>query len=204
MRRRNAACMLLFAAWWLGACQHWPVRARALGDCPGALASTESMTGDFLLQQSVRVRSADSTASLRLVSQLRGGELRLVGLDPVGVELFTLIQRGREVEVTALPPPLLEIPPENLLRDLHRVRFLRLASHEPDGTRGAVTGDIEIAETWEAGTLERRSFRSATGDRRRLAEVEFSVAENALRATVENFACHYRAEFTTLEFQELR
>jgi hypothetical protein len=196
--------MLLFLALGLEACRHWPLRARALHDCPGALASTESMTGDFLLQQSVRVQSGDSAWSLRLVSQFRGGELRLVGLDPLGVELFSLLQRGLEVDVDALPPPLLEIPPENLLRDLHRIRFLRLAEPDSDGVGHAIHGDIEIVETWKAGRLTRRSFRSAARDRQRQAEVAFSVAGNAERATVENFTCRYRAEFTTLDFQELR
>jgi hypothetical protein len=196
--------MLLFLSIWLGACQQWPFSTRALRDCPGALASTESMTGDFLLQQSVRVRSGNSAWSLRLVSQLRGGELRLVGLDPLGVELFTLLQQGGEVDVDALPSPLLEIPPENLLRDLHRIRFLRLAEPDSDGVRHAIRGDIEIVETWEAGRLAQRSFSSATRDRQRLAKVAFSVTGDAERATVENLACRYRAEFTTLEFRELR
>jgi|GEM_PF-2710389 len=203
MPRRVLACLLLLPLG-LWACQHGPFRARALRDCPGALEPTESMTGDFLLQQSVRVRSADSTWSLRLISQLRGGELRLVGLDPLGVELFALLQRGREVDFDALPPPLLEVPPENLLRDLHRIRFRQVAEHEADGVARAVRDGIEIVEIREAGRLVRRSFGSTTRDRRPRAEVTFSSAEGAERATVENFACRYRAEFTTLEFRELR
>jgi hypothetical protein len=204
MPSRVLACTLLSLSLWLGACQNWPFRARMLRDCPGVLESTEAMTGDFLLQQSVRVASGDATWSLRLVSQLHGGELRLVGLDPLGVELFTLLQRGREVEVDALPPPLLEIPPENLLRDLHRIRFRGLAEPESDGVGQAVRGDVEIVETWQAGSIARRSFNNAAGDRRRRAEVVFSLAGGAERASVEHFACRYRAEFTTLDFQELR
>jgi len=204
MHRSHIACILLFLSLGLGACQHWPFRARALRDCPGALAPTESMTGDFLLQQSVRVESGDSAWSLRLVSQFHDGELRLVGLDPLGVELFTLLQRGREVDIDALPPPLLDIPPENLLRDLHRIRFLRLAEPDSDGVGQAVRGDIEIIETWKGGRLAQRSFGSARRDRERHAEVVFSVVGDAERATVDHFACRYRAEFTTLELRELR
>jgi hypothetical protein len=49
--------------------------------------------------------------------------LVLVGIHPLGVKLFTLRQRGDEIQVDAQPAPLLEVPPENLLRDLHRIRF---------------------------------------------------------------------------------
>ncbi len=204
MARHVLACTLLVSSFWLGACQHLPFRARALRVCPGALESTESLTNDFLLQQSVRVQAGDSTWSLRLISQLHGGELRLIGLDPLGVELFTLLQRGRKVEVDALPPPLLEIPPENLLRDLHRIRFLRVADPESDGVERARLDDLEIVESWEAGRITRRSFSSVARDGERHAEVVFSVAGGAQRATVENFSCRYRSEFTTLEFRELR
>jgi hypothetical protein len=204
MPRRVPACLLLALSLWLGACQQWPYRARAMRDCPGALASTESLSGDFLLQQSVRVHAGDSSWSLRLISQLNDGELRLVGLDPLGVELFTLIQRGREVEVDALPPPLLEIPPENLLRDLHRIRFLRVADSISDGEGRTHLGDREIVEIWQAGRISRRSFSRASGDPAREAELVFTVVDGAERASVENFTCHYRSEFTTLDDQELR
>jgi len=204
MNRRVYAWGLLTLSLGLGACQLWPFGGRALRDCPGALAATGTLTGDFLLQQSVRVESGGAAWSLRLVSQLRDGELRLVGLDPLGVELFTLRQRDHTVDVDALPSPMLEIPPENLLRDLHRIRFRRLAASGSDGIRHAVRGNVEVVEAWEDGRLARREFRSAARDRRRLAEVVFSVAGDAERATVENFECRYRAEFTTLEFRELR
>jgi len=204
MSRRAFACLLLALSLWLGACQQWPFRARAVRVCPGALASSESLTGDFLLRQSVRIHADDSTWSLRLISQLRGGELRLIGLDPLGVKLFSLIQRGRKVESDALPPPLLEIPPENLLRDLHRIRFLRVAEPGSDGVARARIDDLEIVESWEAGRISRRSFSRATGERSRDAEVVFSRVDDAERAAVENFACRYRSEFTTLDYQELR
>jgi len=99
---------------------------------------------------------------------------------------------------------LLEIPPENLLRDLHRIRFLRVDDPESDGVERARLDDLEIVESWEAGRITRRSFSSVARDGERHAEVVFSVAGGAQRATVENFSCRYRSEFTTLEFRELR
>jgi len=204
MPRRVFACLLLALSFWLGACQQWPFRARAVRGCPGALVSSDSLTGDFLLRQSVRIQANDSTWSLRLISQLHDGELRLIGLDPIGVELFSLIQRGREVESDALPPPLLEIPPENLLRDLHRILFLRVAEPGSDAVARSRIGDLEIVEAWEAGRITRRSFSRAGSGRSRDAEVVFSRVDDAERATIENFACRYRSEFTTLDHQELR
>lgn len=101
---------------------------RALPDqareCPGPLVPTEEMLGDFVLQQNVRVQGGDLDWALTLVSQKRGQTLVLVGLDPFGAKLFTLTQRGTEVTVER-PSGRLPLPPVNLLRDLHRTRFLR-------------------------------------------------------------------------------
>jgi hypothetical protein len=204
MNRRAVGLLVPLLALALASCQHWPFGSRALRKCPGDIASTESLAGDFLLRQSVRVERGDSAWSLQLVSQLHEGELRLIGLDPLGVELFTLRQRGRELEVTALPPPMLEIPPENLLRDLHRIRFRRVGAPGSNGTLHAIRGDVEIVETWDAGRLVRRDFRSAERDRLRRAEVVFSQTGEAQRASIENFSCGYRAEFTTLESRRLQ
>lgn len=170
MSSRRIACALLALS--LTACQHGPLRARRVRACPGEIASTASLSGDFLLRQSVRVESGGETWSLQLVSQLRAGELLLIGFDPLGVELFTLRQRELAVEVDALPPPVLEIPPRNLLRDLHRIRFADALPSE--------TGSESAA----------KSIRTR--------------ADGAERVTIAPAACDYRAEYTTLEFRELR
>jgi len=135
MTSRLLACALLACS--LVACQHGPLRARRVRACPGAIASTASLSGDFLLRQSVRIESGGEAWALQLVSQLHAGELRLIGFDPLGVELFSLRQRELAVEVDALPPPALEIPPENLLRDLHRIRFDNAAPADADAGRRA-------------------------------------------------------------------
>jgi uncharacterized protein DUF3261 len=102
--------------------------SRALPDqgheCPGPLVPTEEMLGDFVLRQNVRVQGEGLDWALTLVSQKRGPNLVLVGLDPFGAKLFTLTQQGTEVTVER-PRGRLPLPPVNLLRDLHRTRFLR-------------------------------------------------------------------------------
>jgi hypothetical protein len=112
-------------------------------ECPGPLVPTEEMPGDFVLQQNVRVQGEGLDWALTLVSQKRGPTLVLVGLDPFGAKLFTLTQRGSEVTVERLGGPL-PLPPVNLLRDLHRVRF---------GPPGAPP-EPDVTVAWEApGTV---------------------------------------------------
>jgi hypothetical protein len=115
-----AAAVAAFAA----GCRHVPPGSRPVPECPGALVSTADMGEDFLWRARVRVTAGGRSSSLQLVAQKRGDELLLLGLHPLGMKLFTLTQRGGEVQVDALPPTLLDVPPRNLLRDLHRIRFL--------------------------------------------------------------------------------
>jgi len=116
--------------------------SRALPDrgreCPGALVPTEQISGDFLLQQNVRVQGEGLDWAFTLVSQKRGPTLVLVGLDPFGVRLFTLTQQGTEVTVER-PSGRLPLPPLNLLRDLHRTRFSRPGNPTEPGV--TVTSD---------------------------------------------------------------
>jgi len=59
--------------------------------------------------------------------QKRGDELVLVGLHALGAKLFSVRQVGTRVEVDALPARALAIPPENVLRDLHHLRWASTA-----------------------------------------------------------------------------
>jgi hypothetical protein len=206
MRSRAIACTLLAAAAFVPGCRHWPLRSRAVPDCPGELVATASLPDDFLLRERVRIASGDEIWSLQLIAQKRGDELLLIGLDPLGVKLFTLRQRGTTTSVEALPPPVLEVPPENLLRDLHRVRFLTLASTTDDGTRRGVLGDLEITEIRKAGRLVTRNIRRVNSGKRADSEILFSPASeaNPARATVLNFACGTRSVFDTLVDERIR
>jgi len=200
---RRWVSALLALALIVAGCRHWPPRARAVRECPGELVSTDAIAGEFLLRQRVRIAAGERVQSLQLVAQKRGGELLLLGIDPFGVELFTLHQRGVQTRLEALPPPLLEVPPQNLLRDLHRIRFLGIPEAHGDGAVRARRGDTEIEEIWQAGRLRRRSFRGVGADPQSAVVLVFAAAEAGGAVEIRNPACGYVAEFATLAEQSL-
>lgn len=110
--------------------------ARGLPDggreCPGALVPTREITGEFLWRQQVRVQGDGLDWRLSLVVQKRGETLVLVGLDAFGAKEFVLTQTGVAVTVER-PRGRLPLPPINLLRDLHRARFLAAAARPEEG-----------------------------------------------------------------------
>jgi len=124
-RRAAAACRL--AAWFgltfTAACSGPPLAPRPIHDCPAAIHPTDQIHGDFTLREQVTVRFEGGDFPFELVAQKRQRELVLVGLSPMGAKLFTVVQTGSETEVDALPGAVLPIPPLNVLRDLHRLRF---------------------------------------------------------------------------------
>jgi hypothetical protein len=187
---------------WLAGCAHLPWGRRHVPVCAGQLVSTDAMAGDFLLRQRVRVEAKGRSIALRLVTQKRGGELLQVGIDPLGAKLFTLRQRGTQVEVDALPAPVLEVEPANLLRDLHRIRFLSVDEPAPDGSSRTVRDGTEIRETWERGILRERRFRRLAGRPDGSVELRFETPgptqEGIQRVSIVNGWCGYRVEVVTL------
>jgi hypothetical protein len=92
-------------------------------DCPGALLPTRQIEGEFQIRLRARAQGDDLDWRLELVAQKRGDALVLIGLDAFGAKSFVLTQRGSEVSVER-PRGRLPLPPIDLLRDLHRARFL--------------------------------------------------------------------------------
>jgi hypothetical protein len=141
-----AAALLGCASLGLGLARTLPDAGR---ECPGQLAPTQSIAGDFLLRQQVRVQGEDLDWQLELVTQKRGSQLILIGLDGFGGKQFVLTQTGSELALER-PRGRLPFPPINLLRDWQRVRaFTPGAAPEPGVTLqrradGAVT--IEHAD----------------------------------------------------------
>jgi hypothetical protein len=186
------------------ACRHLPWGARAVHECPGALVPTQEIEGEFLLREHLRVTAGDRAFGFELAVQKRGDELVLVGLHPLGAKLFSVRQVGSEVSVEAHPAPALEVPPENVLRDVHRVHFFDLPQPPSDGVVEGHRGETQIRERWEAGELRERSV-IATGASANAAEVSFSRSASAGEemASVNNPRCGYRAEFRLLSRQDL-
>lgn len=198
-----AAALLLVGLLTTG-CRHLPppLRGRALPDCPGPLVATDAIAGDFLVRQRVRVTARDESWVLQLVAQKRGDELTLLGFHPLGAKLFTLQQRGERITVEAAPPPLLEIPPRNLLRDFHRERFFAVAAAGADGAFEEQRGGLAIHEQRRAGRVVERRFEALSSHRPDAVVLRFEPAsettEARTRVRIENGACGYRAEITTL------
>jgi hypothetical protein len=205
-RARRLLAALLFGSGVLAtACVHPP--GRALPECPGDWVPTQAIDGDFLLRQSLLVTQGDHVFALHLVAQKRGDELLLLGLHPLGARLFTLRQRGLETSIDALPAPVLEVPPLNVLRDLHRARFLGLRSAGADGTFEERHGDTVVREGHADGRLLWRSFRRLDGDPAGTVELRFEAAsaraDGGERVTIDNGWCGYRAELATLSEEAL-
>ncbi len=118
--RLLAASILIFFA---SACSGFPHAPRSIGDCPAEIRSTDEILGDFTVRHLVTVSAKDVNFPFELIVQKKGRELVLIGLSPLGAKLFTVIQTGIETHVDALPSAVLPIPPLNVLRDLHRLRF---------------------------------------------------------------------------------
>ncbi len=91
--------------------------------CAGALVPTQQLGSDFVARERFSLTHADRSVHLDLVLQKRDNVLVLIGFDPLGAKLFTVVQRGSETEVDAAPAAILAVPPLNVLRDVHRARF---------------------------------------------------------------------------------
>jgi hypothetical protein len=117
--RRSAFAALAAAA--ALACAALPPR---LPRCDGPLRSTREIAGDFTRYERIRVRGRGVDESFGLVIQKRGDELVVVGTNAFGAKVFAATQIGKRVETRSFLGPALSVPPENVLRDLHRAYFL--------------------------------------------------------------------------------
>jgi hypothetical protein len=138
--REVTALLVVVAA--LSACRHLPpppafipLPLPKLDDCPGSLRATQEIEGDWVIHERIRVRAGGIDEAYGLVVQKNGPRLVLIGLTPFGATAFSVTQIGVEVWSESKLGPALPIPPENVLRDLHRAHFL--ATDDP-GFEGRV------------------------------------------------------------------
>jgi uncharacterized protein DUF3261 len=124
---RVTACVGLALA--LG-CAHLPAPPPALSPlphlapCPGPLRSTETLEGDWVIHERIRITAERIDDSFGLVLQKSGPKLVLVGLTPFGAKAFSVTQIGVQTWSESYLGPALAVPPENVLRDVHRAHFL--------------------------------------------------------------------------------
>ena len=161
----RSAALLLAAASLAGCASLAPKR---LADCPGPLRSTREIAGDFVRQERIRVRGRGVDEAFALVIEKSGARLVVLGLNAFGAKAFSLRQQDLSVESTSYLGRALAVPPENVLRDLHRAYFLTpeaaLASERSatPGSDGAIR--IASAACGYESTLVRVSSSSARPD----------------------------------------
>jgi hypothetical protein len=152
--RRGILLALLLAA--VPACRHVPTPPAfiplplpRLDDCPGSLVPTQDLEGDWVIHERIRVRGGEIDEAYGLVVQKSGPRLVLIGLTPFGATAFTLTQIGVEVWSESKLGPALPVPPENVLRDLHRAHFLPSDDPEFEGRslRRDADGSIHVTAT---------------------------------------------------------
>jgi len=118
-----------------------------LADCPGPLRPTQELEGDWVIHERIRVIGPKVDDSFQLVLQKTGPKLVLVGLTPFGAKAFSVTQIGVETWPESYLGAALAVPPENVLRDVHRAHFLVPADPELEArtvTRDA-DGDVHVA-----------------------------------------------------------
>jgi hypothetical protein len=115
--------------------------------CRGTLPPVASLGGDFSLQGRYRVSSRGRDLALTLAVEKRGARLVLLGIDPLGTTVFALVQEGEALSRERHLRPLFPFAPENVLRDVVRVRY-------PDLT---AADDVPLTADGDATTLTRKS-----------------------------------------------
>jgi hypothetical protein len=105
------------------ACAGWA--RHTISECPGPATATSETTGDFWLRARMRFVAEGVDFPLDVVAQRRAGELVVIGWNPFGAKLFTLVQSDEGLEIDALPRAVMPVAPVNVLRDLDRAGLLR-------------------------------------------------------------------------------
>jgi hypothetical protein len=124
-----------------------PLPLPRLADCPGSLVPTHELEGDWVIHERIRVRGEQVDEAYGLVVQKSGPRLVLIGLTPFGAKAFSLTQIGVEVWSESKLGPALPVPPENVLRDLHRAHFLATDDPAFEGrtVRRDADGSVHVA-----------------------------------------------------------
>jgi len=91
--------------------------------CRGPLLPVDAMGADFALQARYRARRGEREEALLLAAEKRGTRLVVVGLDPLGAQVFAVVQEGTDLRRERHLRPLFPFAPENALRDLVEAHF---------------------------------------------------------------------------------
>jgi hypothetical protein len=142
-----------------------PTRLEA-GSIESQLRPSQEIEANFTARQRLRFRFADRAGSMDAVLQVHCGEVVIVALTPFGTRLFSVRQRGMDVEVEPAVDKRWPISPLRVLLDVQRSFLYPLASPPPpDGTHSSRVGSVKLREEWRDGQLVERSLTESRGDR---------------------------------------
>jgi hypothetical protein len=152
---RSAKCLVVLASLALGACATAPHPRSA---SPRPLVSPAALGGERVVSQVVRAAYGAREMTFNCAITVKDGSMTVVGLNSLGLRLFTIRYDGRAVQSETAPAMQGPFMPERLLADLQLV-FWPLASLEApmsaagwqvsepaSGTRRLRHGDQLIAE----------------------------------------------------------
>ena len=123
----SASCTTL--SWLL----HPPARLRA---CPGAIPAAGTLGEvDRAWRDRARYRGEKVDVGFVLVAEKQADRLVLVALNNFGAQMFSVVQRGDEIEVESSLGRALQVPPETVLRDWYAART----------SVGGASGRLELA-----------------------------------------------------------
>lgn len=141
------------------------ISTTAPAEYPCVLHDPRTLPHDFLVRQSLTIRTRRDGKPVEgqfdAVVQKQGDTLLIVGLGPMNVKAFTIAHRGDRIEFARLVGPELPFSPRNVVVDVHRVFFKRLAAPAQPGFSGVVRGDLDgerVEETWRDGELRATVF----------------------------------------------
>jgi hypothetical protein len=142
-----------------------PTRLEA-GSIESQLRPSQEIEANFTARQRLRFRFADRAGSMDAVLQVHCGEVVIVALTPFGTRLFSVRQRGLDVEVEPAVDKSWPISPLRVLLDVQRSFLYPLASPPPpDGTHSSRVGSVKLREEWRDGQLVERSLTESRGGR---------------------------------------
>jgi Protein of unknown function (DUF3261) len=132
---------------------------------PCVLHDPRTLAPDFMVRQTLTIRAQregkPTEGQLDAVVQKQADTLLIVGFGPMNVKAFTLTHRGDRIEFAQFLGAELPFSPRNVVVDVHRVFFKRLAAPTEANYSGLVRGELDgevVEETWRDGELTTRVF----------------------------------------------
>ncbi len=130
----------------------------------GPRVAPNEISSDFMWQQRITARHAQSTTSFDAIVQKRKNQLLIVGLTPFNSRAFLIEQNGLQFKFEKFVPFDLPFAPEAILIDIHRCFFHLLVNNLPEsGKRAGQWGEENIVDFFKGGALIKRTYLNVSG-----------------------------------------